>query len=121
MDAARASEHKARHRKVPGLCYHATRCCGIIAAWSRGSQKGMPFMTPKLTTPLVTPITDYSLACDRLLDDSITHDALTKDELSIIKMSVQRITEKFLNGGSARQPVAVPPVVLPHGSGGPVE
>lgn len=39
----------------------------------------------KLTMPLVTPITDYTLACDRLLDDCITRVALTKDELNIIK------------------------------------
>ena len=78
-------------------------------------------MIPKLTTPLVTPITDYSLACDRLLDDSITRDALTKDELNIIKMSVQRLTEKFFGESSPGQPGIVPPVVLPHGSGGPVE
>ena len=78
-------------------------------------------MIPKLTTHPVTPITDYTLACDRLLDDSIMLDALTKDELSIIKMSVQRPTEKFFGESSPRQPGIVPPVVLPHGSGGPVE
>ena len=72
-------------------------------------------------TPLVTPITDYTLACDRLLDDSITRDALTKDELNIIKMSIQRLTEKFFDESSLRQPGIVPPVVLLHGSSGQVE
>jgi hypothetical protein len=52
-------------------------------------------MMPKLTTPLVTPITEFTLACDRLLNDTITRDTLTKDELDILKMYVQRLTERF--------------------------
>jgi hypothetical protein len=52
-------------------------------------------MMPKLTTPLVTPITEFTLACDRLLNDPITRDTLTKDELDILKMCVQRLTERF--------------------------
>jgi hypothetical protein len=52
-------------------------------------------MIPKLTTPLITPITEFTLACDRLLNDPITRDALTKDELDILKMCVQRLTERF--------------------------
>lgn len=75
-------------------------------------------MVPK---PLITPITEYTLACDRLLNDFITRDALTKDELNIIKMSAQRLTEKFFSQGSPGPPGVVPPVVLPHGCGGPVE
>jgi hypothetical protein len=52
-------------------------------------------MIPKLTTPFITPITEFTFACDRLLSDPITHDALTKDELDILKMCVQRLTERF--------------------------
>jgi hypothetical protein len=52
-------------------------------------------MIPKLTTPLVTPITEFTLACDRLLNHPTTRDALTKDELDILKMCVQRLTERF--------------------------
>ena len=61
-------------------------------------------MIPKLTTPLVTPITEYTLACDRLLNDLITRDALTKDERNIIKMSIQRLTEKFISQSSPAPP-----------------
>ena len=78
-------------------------------------------MIPKLTTPLVTPITEYTLACDRLLSDRFTQEALTKDELNIIKMSVQRLTEKFCSHNIPGPSSEVPTVVLPHGSGGPVE
>jgi hypothetical protein len=58
-------------------------------------QKGRSCMIPKLTTPLITPITEFTLACDRLLNDPITRDALTKDELDILKMCVQQLTERF--------------------------
>ncbi len=78
-------------------------------------------MMPKLTTPLVTPITDFTLACDRLLNGLITRDALTKDELDILKLCVQRLTERFFSTKSPGQPGVAPPVVLPHGSVGPVE
>jgi hypothetical protein len=78
-------------------------------------------MIPKLTTPLVSPITEYTLACDRLLSDLFTHDALTKDELNILKISIQRLTEKFFSQSIPGTPSIVPPVVLPHGGGGPVE
>jgi hypothetical protein len=61
----------------------------------RSSQKGRSCMIPKLTTPLVTPITEFTLACDRLLNHPTTRDALTKDELDILKMCVQRLTERF--------------------------
>ena len=56
-------------------------------------------MMPKLTTNLVTPITDFTLACDRLLNDPITRDALTKDELDLLKMCVQRLMERFQLAG----------------------
>jgi hypothetical protein len=52
-------------------------------------------MVPKLTTPLVTPLTEFTLACDRLLNDPITRNTLTKDELDILKLCVQRLTERF--------------------------
>ena len=52
-------------------------------------------MILKLTTPLVTPITEFTLACDRLLNDPITRNTLTKDELDILKLCVQRLTERF--------------------------
>jgi hypothetical protein len=78
--------------------------------------------TPHVT---ITPITEFTLACDRLLNDPITRDALTKDELDILKMCVQRLTERFFSQPcdemSPGQPGVDPPVVLPHGSGGPVE
>ena len=61
-------------------------------------------MMPKLTTPLVTPITEFTLACDRLLNGPITRDALTKDELDILKMSVQRLMEKFSAKGVLDRP-----------------
>ncbi len=61
-------------------------------------------MMPKLTTPLVTPITEFTLACDRLLNGPITRDALTKDELDILKMCVQRLTEKFTAKGVLDRP-----------------
>jgi aspartyl/asparaginyl beta-hydroxylase (cupin superfamily) len=61
----------------------------------RSSQKGKSCMIPKLTTPFITPITEFTLACDRLLSDPITRDALTKDELDILKTCVQRLTERF--------------------------
>jgi hypothetical protein len=52
-------------------------------------------MVPKLTTPLVTPLTEFTLACDRLLNGPITRNTLTKDELDILKLCVQRLTERF--------------------------
>ncbi len=78
-------------------------------------------MMPKLTTNLVTPITDFTLACDRLLNGPITCDALTKDELDILKLCVQRLTERFFSPRSPGQPGVGPPVMLPHGAGGAVE
>ena len=78
-------------------------------------------MTSKLTTPLVTPITEFTLACDRLLNGPLTPDTLTKDELSIIKMCLQQLTERFFGQRSLGEPDVGPPVILPHGSGGPVE
>ena len=54
-------------------------------------------MMAKLTTPLVTPITDFTLACDRLLNGPITRDALTRDELDILKLFDQRLTERFFS------------------------
>ena len=74
-------------------------------------------MMPKLTTPLVTPITEFTLACDRLLNGPITRDALTKDELDILKMCVQQLTEKFFSQRSLGPPDIGPPVMLPHGAG----
>ena len=56
-------------------------------------------MMPKLTTNLVTPITDFTLASDRLLNGPITRDALTKDELDLLKLCVQRLTERFQLAG----------------------
>jgi len=67
---------------------------------------------PKLTTPLVTPITEFTLACDRILNGPITRNALTKDELDILKMGVRRLTEKFFTPPDVRSPV-----MLPHGAG----
>ena len=78
-------------------------------------------MMPKLTTPLVTPITEFTLACDRLLNDPITRDTLTKDELDILRMCVQRLTEKFVSPRRLGQSDIGPPVMLPHGAGGAVE
>jgi len=74
-------------------------------------------MIPKLMTPLVTPITDFTLACDRLLNDPITRGTLTRDELNIIKISVQRLMEKFFSQSSPGPPSIVPTVILPHGGG----
>ena len=74
-------------------------------------------MMPKLTTPLVTPITEFTLACDRLLNGPISRDALTKDELDILKMCVQRLTEKFFSQRSLGPPNIGPPMMLPHGAG----
>ena len=78
-------------------------------------------MTSKLTTPLGTPITDFTLACDRLLTNPIARDTLTKDELSTIKMCIQRLTERFFGQRSLGEPDVGPPITLPHGTGGPVE
>jgi hypothetical protein len=74
-------------------------------------------MMPKLTTPLVTPITEFTLACDRLLNGPITRDVLTKDELDLLNIYVQRLTERFSSQRSFGQPDVGPPVMLPHGAG----
>ena len=75
----------------------------------------------KLTTPLVTPITEFTFACDRLLNGPLTRDALTKDELDILKLCVQRLTERFVSPRSLEQSDVDPSVMLPHGGGGAVE
>ena len=78
-------------------------------------------MIPKLTTPLVTPLTEFTLACDRLLNDPITRVTLTKGELDILKMCVQQLTERFFSPRSFEKSDVGPPVMFPHGSGGAVE
>ncbi|MCM3903013.1 MAG: hypothetical protein ND866_15000 [Pyrinomonadaceae bacterium] len=91
---------KARLRKGPGLYFDAN--LGILdqrSMFPRSSQKTRSGLMPKLTTNLVTPITDFTLACDRLLNDPITRDALTKDELDLLKMCVQRLTVRFQLAG----------------------
>ena len=78
-------------------------------------------MILKLTTPLVTPITEFTLACDRLLNDPMRRDTLTKGELDILQMCVQRLTERFFDPRSLKRSDVGPPVMFPHGGGGAVE
>lgn len=78
-------------------------------------------MILKLTTPLVTPITEFTLACDRLLNDPMRRDTLTKGELDILQMCVQRLTERFFGPKSLEKSDVGPPVMFPHGGGGAVE
>jgi hypothetical protein len=68
-----------------------------------------------------TPLTEFTLACDRLLNDPITRDTLTTDELDLLNMCIQRLTERFSSKRSFGQPDVGPPVMLPHGAGGAVE
>ena len=74
---------------------------------------------------LSTPVREFKLSCEVLLTDTFTRNTLTKEELHILQTCLQRLTEKFsslprdeMNPG---QPIMVPPVILPHGTGGPVE
>ena len=78
-------------------------------------------MILKLTTPLVTPITEFTLACDRLLNDPMRRDTLTKGELDILQMCVQRLTERFFSPRSFEKSDVGPPLMFPHGGGGAVE
>ena len=69
-----------------------------------------------------TPITEFTLAWDRLLNDPITtRDALTTDELDFLKLCVERLTERFFNQRNLGEPDVGPPVMLPHGAGSTVE
>jgi hypothetical protein len=54
---------------------------------------------------LVTPITEFTLASDRLLNDPITRFTLTKGELDMLQMYIQQLTERFLFSMS-RSPTA---------------
>ena len=78
-------------------------------------------MLPKLTTPLVTPLTEFTLAYDRLLNDPFTRVTLTKGELDILQMCVQRLTESFFSPRSFEKSDVGPPLMFPHGGGGAVE
>ena len=69
-----------------------------------------------------TPITEFTLACDRLLNDPITtRDALTTDELDFLKLCVERLTERFFSQRNLGEPDVGPPVMLPYGAGSTVE
>lgn len=76
-------------------------------------------------TKLTTPIGAFVLSCEQLLTDPTTRATLTKEELDILQTCLQRLTERFFSQPrdemSPGQPGIVPPGVLPHGSGGPVE
>jgi len=78
-------------------------------------------MILKLTTPLVTPITEFTLACDRLLNDPIIRVTLTKGELDMLQMCIQQLTERFFSPRSVEKSDADPPLMFPHGGGGAVE
>ena len=74
---------------------------------------------------LSTPVREFMLSCEVLLTDPFTRNTLTKEELHILLTCLQRLNEKFsslpLDETNPGQPIIVPPVVLPHGTGGPVE
>jgi|APIni6443716594_1056825.scaffolds.fasta_scaffold783373_2 hypothetical protein len=74
---------------------------------------------------LSTPVREFKLSCEVLLTDPFTRNTLTKEELHILQTCLQRLTEKFSSlprdEMSPGQPIMVPPVILPHGTGGPVE
>jgi len=76
-------------------------------------------------TKLSTPIGAFVLSCEPLLTDPTTRDSLTKEELDILQTCLQRLTERFFSQPrddmSPGELSVVPPMILPHGSGGPVE
>ena len=78
-------------------------------------------MILKLTTPLVGPLTEFTLARDRLLNDPITRDTLTKGELDSLQMCVQRLTERFFDPRNLKRSDVDQPAIFPHGGGGAVE
>jgi len=78
-------------------------------------------MILKLTTPLVTPLTEFTLACDRLLNDPITRDTLTKGELDILQMCVPRLTERLFDPRILKRSDVDQPAMFPHSGGGAVE
>jgi hypothetical protein len=66
-------------------------------------------MILKLTTPLVMPITEFTLAYDRFLNDPITRDTLTKGELDILQICVHQLTERFFSARSVEKSDIGPP------------
>jgi hypothetical protein len=74
-----------------------------------------------LTTPPVTPLTEFTLACDRLLNDRITRVTLTNVELDILQMCVHQLTERFFIPRRFEKSAICPPMMFPHGGEGAVE